>query len=238
MFHRKDYLVRMIEEMSQVIGTVITKLRKERKQQEALQSLEELLSGLHMPGAKLLTSLPEDNIIQMISTGGSIEPDRLAAVGMILKERGEILEEFGSGQEGLNTRLKALYLLLKSHELGANPKVIDYPSAVQELVNSFRTFCLPSPTLLLLHKYYVDLGHYDLAENALYDLFEVGEKDTRQLGFLFYERLLELPEELLESGGLPIDEVKDGLQTWKERHLPLGETSSAPLSEEETTSGT
>ncbi|AVG11980.1 hypothetical protein [Paenibacillus larvae] len=50
MFQRKDYLVRMIEEMSQMIGTVIAKLRKERKQQEALQNLEELLSGLHMRG--------------------------------------------------------------------------------------------------------------------------------------------------------------------------------------------
>ncbi|MEV3428083.1 DUF6483 family protein [Paenibacillus larvae] len=233
MFQRKDYLVRMNEEMSQLIGTVIAKLRKERKQQEALQNLEELLSGLHMPGARLLSSLPEDNMIQMISTGGSIEPDRLAAAGIILKERGDILEELGNGKEGLSSRMKSLYLLLKSHELGADPKVIDYPSAVQELVSRLRSFRLPSPTLLLLHKYYVDLGHYDLAENALYDLLEAGEKDTGQLGFHFYERLLGLPEELLESGGLPIEEVKDGLQTWKERHSTPPETS-APLSEEET----
>ncbi|MNP84946.1 hypothetical protein D3C76_1844780 [compost metagenome] len=54
-------------------------------------------------------------------------------------------------------------------------------------------------------------GRYDLAENALYRLLHDKEilKEEAQA---FYVRLLALAPTQLEEGGLPLEEVKEGLE--------------------------
>ncbi|MNJ03920.1 hypothetical protein D3C73_1644490 [compost metagenome] len=49
-----------------------------------------------------------------------------------------------------------------------------------------------------------------MAENALFRLLKYGGA-TKEEGIAFYERLLSLDPHQLERGGLPLEEVKEGL---------------------------
>ncbi|MNL81461.1 hypothetical protein D3C87_2085890 [compost metagenome] len=69
---------------------------------------------------------------------------------------------------------------------------------------------LPSETEKLLLRYEEERGRYDLAENALYRLIDrsiIQPEEARE----FYERLLTLSPEQLDRGGLPLNEVQEGL---------------------------
>ncbi|MNP71789.1 hypothetical protein D3C76_1682280 [compost metagenome] len=65
----------------------------------------------------------------------------------------------------------------------------------------------------MLLSYEESEGRYDQAENALYRLFQDGVA-TKEEGIAFYERLLSIDRERLEQGGLPEQEVREGLQSW------------------------
>lgn len=82
---RRDYIVRMIEDMTAMIAKVLT-LKQERKTTEALWEIDELLNR-HFPlNSRLLNSLSVEDVIDMFRFGGVVESDKLQAVAKLLKE--------------------------------------------------------------------------------------------------------------------------------------------------------
>lgn len=53
-------------------------------------------------------------------------------------------------------------------------------------------------------------GRYDAAEDELFALVDAGFPDAVALGLGFYDRMRALPDDVLEAGGLPRDEVEQG----------------------------
>jgi hypothetical protein len=73
---------------------------------------------------------------------------------------------------------------------------------------------LPAATHHALMIYYETTGAFSMAEDVLYDWIdaEPGSSDPLEAGIALYQQLLLKPNEELTAGGLPRDEVEEGLE--------------------------
>ncbi|MBQ4901978.1 hypothetical protein KB559_24500 [Paenibacillus sp. Marseille-P2973] len=209
---RKDYLVRMIEEMTEIIGKVFD-LKQQKKWIEALWELDELYKKQFRLNSRLIGSLGAKDIVELMRTGGTVEADKLQSLARLVKEEGEIYSQTGQSDESIFRLMKALHLYLAAGQHGTDRTLWNLDGEVRELLTRLQGYRLPPDTERLLLSYEESEGRYDQAENALYRLFQDGVA-TIEEGIAFYERLLLIDRERLEQGGLPEQEVREGLQSW------------------------
>lgn len=209
---RKDYLVRMIEEMTEIIGKVFD-LKQQKKWIEALWELDELYKKQFRLNSRLIGSLGAKDIVELLRTGGTVEADKLQSLARLVKEEGEIYSQTGQSDESIFRLMKALHLYLAAGQHGTDRTLWNLDGEVRELLTRLQGYRLPPDTERLLLSYEESEGRYDQAENALYRLFQDGVA-TKEEGIAFYERLLLIDRERLEQGGLPEQEVREGLQSW------------------------
>lgn len=210
---RRDYLVRMIEDMTEILGKVFA-LKQEKKTVEARTELDELYKRQFRLNSQLLGTLAAKDIVQMFRTGGEIEADKLQSLARLLKEEGELLISSGERDEGISRWMKSLHLYLTSALSGADRSLWDWENKIAELRPLLKEYRLPAETGVLVFRYEEQEGRFDQAENVLFRLLEDGEL-SKDEGIAFYQRLLQLPPERLEAGGLPPDEVREGLAELK-----------------------
>ncbi|WP_018753923.1 DUF6483 family protein [Paenibacillus sanguinis] len=212
---RRDYLVRMIEEMTEVLGKVFM-LRQNKKLTEALWSLDELYKRQFRLNARLLDTLSAKDIVKLFHSGGELEADKLQSLARLLKEEGDICLAMQEEEEAGARWMKALHLYLATGLHGADRSLWNWPDAVSELQALLKSYRLPPETELLLMKLEESEGRYDQAENALYRLL-AEESISKEEADAFYQRLLTLSPEQLEEGGLPLEEVREGLLELEKR---------------------
>lgn len=207
---QRDYILRMIEQLSQVMARLLL-LKTMEERQEALILLEEFYSKLRLPPARLLLRMSDPELLSLISTNGQPDLDKAVGLGMLLKEEGRIheaMEQYGESAERFR---KALYLFLSAERLGTDVPGADCGSLIEETRELLRLYTIPEHTLLLLMDYYASAGQYALAEDALFELLEQEVSPAgQQAGERFYRMLQELPDESLEDGRLPRDELEQG----------------------------
>lgn len=206
---RRDYLVRMIEEMTEVLGKVFM-LKQQKKKVEALWALDELFKGQFRLSSQLLENLSAKDIVRLFQSGGEVEADKLQSLARLLKEEGDVYENSGEPDEGASRWLKSLHLYLTAALHGADRSLWDMYAAISELQALLKTYRLPPDTEWLVLRWEEGEGRYDLAENALYRLLEEGHA-TKEDAAGFYRRLLTLSRDTLAAGGLPAEEVEEGL---------------------------
>ncbi|WJH34043.1 hypothetical protein N6H14_29450 [Paenibacillus sp. CC-CFT747] len=93
--YQRDYILRMIEQITTAIAT-ISGLRKEQKQQQAFDLLEELLNRHFRLNSKLLTSLSERDIIGILQKDGVVESEKVLILAAMLKEEGICMRAWAS----------------------------------------------------------------------------------------------------------------------------------------------
>lgn len=206
---RRDYLVRMIEEMTEVLGKVFM-LKQQKRKVEVLWALDELFKGQFRLSSQLLENLSAKDIVRLFQTGGEVEADKLQSLARLLKEEGDVYEISGEPDEGASRWLKSLHLYLTAAFHGAERSLWGIHAAIFELQALLKSYRLPPDTEWLVLHWEESEGRYDLAENALYRLLEEGHA-TKEDASGFYQRLLMLSPDTLAAGGLPIEEVEEGL---------------------------
>ncbi|RAP75316.1 DUF6483 family protein [Paenibacillus montanisoli] len=209
MFQR-DYFMSMIEQMGQVLGQVMG-LKQQRKQEEALLVIDELLDRQFRMNGKLIRQLSDADIVRLMTTNGVVETANLHAIALLIKEEAKLLAELGRPEQGFPLQLKAFHLFMRLAILDA-PALLRTPSEeAAELDAELGIYELPRDTKLLTREWHEADGRYDEAENVLHELLEDGALSGGE-AVDFYRRLLLLPDEALAAGGLPRDEVNDGLE--------------------------
>lgn len=207
---QRDYILRMIEQLSQVMARLLM-LKSLEERQEALVLLEEFYGKLRLPPARLLLRMPDPELLALISTNGQPDLDKAVGLGMLLKEEGRVhesMEQYGESGERFR---KALYLFLTAERLGADMPGADCRGLIEETRELLRPYFIPEHTLLLLLDYYTSAGQYALAEDALFELLEQEVSPAgRQAGERFYRMLQEVPDKSLEEGRLPRHELEQG----------------------------
>ncbi|MOA03338.1 hypothetical protein D3C78_1228390 [compost metagenome] len=199
----------MIEEMTEIIGKVFG-LKQQRKTVEALWALDELFQRQFRLNSNLLGSLSAKDIVDLFRNGELIEADKLQSLARLLKEEGDVYLLSGQSDEGTVRLMKALHLYLTSGLNGADRTLWQLDDQIKDLLLLLKGYRLHNETEKLLVQYEEAAGRYDLAENALFRLLKNGGA-AKEEGIAFYERLLSLDPHELERGGLPLEEVKEGL---------------------------
>ncbi|WP_138494754.1 DUF6483 family protein [Paenibacillus pinistramenti] len=207
---RRDYLVRMIEDMTEAVVTVFG-LKQQKKHTEALWKLDDLFKRHFRLNSQLLNSLSVKDIIDMFRLGDKVEADKLQSMARLMKEEGLVYLEMNDTDEGLKRLMKALHLFIYSTFHGADKELWGVDKEVGETLAAVKGYRLPADTEKLLLSYEEQEGRFDKAEDCLFRLRKDGEVGSEEAA-AFYRRLLQLDDEALERGGLPREEVLEGLE--------------------------
>ncbi|NGP61691.1 hypothetical protein FLT15_26070 [Paenibacillus thiaminolyticus] len=235
--YRKDYLLRLVQEMTDLIGKAMN-LRQQKKRTELLFEWDELLRERFRINGDLSDRLTGEDLIHLFRTNGRLHADELQAFAILLHERAKLEREKELAErhempvsdasrsgpddviiEDLYVRrsLKSLHLLLEAMLHGSDRRLLPVMETTDRLLLELKGYRLPDELLERLLAWLEREGRYAEAEDALFRWVrqasgqppEEAERRKRQ-GERFYERLAECPDEALEQGGLPREELADG----------------------------
>lgn len=209
---RKDYLVRMIEEMTEMIGKIFD-LKQQRKWIDALWQIDDLYRRLFRLNSDLIGGLSARDLVELMRSGGAVESEKLQSLAKLVKEEGDILLSSGDPDQGIRRQIKALHLFLAASQYGTQRELWNLEASVEELRTLLKPYVLPADTERLLLDYQEELRRYDQAEDTLFRLLK-SQAITREEGILFYRRLSLLSPEELIRGGLSPEEVQEGELAW------------------------
>ncbi len=212
---RKDYLTRMIEEMTEAVGEMLG-LRRQQKNEQALEKLDGVLKRNFRMSEQMLRSLPPEELIQLFrQRGEAVDAESLQLVARMLQENAEIREDMGDEQEAVLARTKALHLYLYAALNGASRELVDYPSRIEEVRTLLARYRLPAGVERLIMLYEEREGRYVQAEDAMYRMLNVSpeeDQDVLEEGRMFYARLSALEDDQLQAGGLTRAELEEGIE--------------------------
>lgn len=209
MFQR-DYFMRMIEQLTEAVGQIMN-LRQGRKHEEALLFIDELLDKRFRLSSKLIRSLSDEDLMKVMTTNGILESDHLQAIAVLMKEEAELYSELGRKDESFFTYVKSLHLFLRLSLADAEPTIAEPRDQIKVLLERLSPYELPVPAKRLLMEWHEAEGHYDLAENVMYELLEDNALKLSEAEDI-YRRMLLQHNERLEAGGLPREEIEQGLK--------------------------
>ncbi|WP_028544541.1 DUF6483 family protein [Paenibacillus taiwanensis] len=219
--YQRDYLVRLIQEMTAMIARTLG-LKEQKQKAELLLEWDELLERKFRLNGKLTDSLSPDDIIKLFHRHGNLQSDELQALAIIMLERAELeydLQRSSSSHDGIEAadanhiqRLMKVYVLLVEAMLhGSNRSLLPVMDVVQKLSAKLAPYHLDASLLERIWRWHDQDQRYAEAENALYE-WMTGDEARLPRAAAWYERLLELSDDELEAGELPRDEVEQGLQ--------------------------
>ncbi len=230
---RQDYIMRTIRVF---IDALILLIRSRRDQDypRARSIIAQTWEDIFGLSTASVMALSERTLLSMLlkRSGGAVDTALMAA--RLFKEDGVLAMAVGQEDEGRGLYLKALNCYLEiavepsvgvdgfrwiSEEIDQSGLVKDPREAIEELLRLLAGTALPIPTTLLLFNYYERYGQYGKAEDTLFHVMDdyPAEPEIAQLGLGFYERLESMADDRLERGGLPRDEVREGLEQLRDR---------------------
>jgi hypothetical protein len=208
----QDYIMRMIEQLTGFLMRVVM-LRKQGKPQQAVEEIGEAYGKLAGVDGSLVHALSEEDLIALLRARGTLDPQRALTLAELLREEAHAFDDLGQPAAAMPRYLKALRLYLEMlPDLEEIPRGYD-PAALDDLMERLDPADLPPITFELLLHHFESVGQYDDAENVLLAHIDAYDEnpDAVAFGQDFYRRLLLQPDTVLEAGGLPRDEVEDGL---------------------------
>lgn len=218
MFHR-DYILRLVEQLAQTVGAVLT-LKKARRFEEAELAISEAARNLVGLDVKTLLALPVEQIVTLFSPSGILDAGKCIVVAEILYEHGEIKSLRGEQDLAYDARIRALSLLLEvsgRESLERIPDAQRYLRQIESLTEALSDYP-PVPAVqqrLVFH--HERQGDFADAEDVLFELVDAGHEDIVPAGIELYQRLLAKSDDELERGRLPREEVEDGLAQLRSR---------------------
>jgi hypothetical protein len=208
---RRDYILRLVAEMVQILLRVVS-LKHRREYDQALREVD---AALRKVGGGQADAAPTQTVEDWIALCRKHE---LAASGLmvpvadLLREQGEIHALLGRPAESGRARRLALGLLLEAILGGETFITADLLDKVEELIEATRDLSPSAEISRRLAQYFESRGHHAKAEDAVFAWLETGDPKARSEGRAFYERILKLDDAALERGGLPRAEAEQGMK--------------------------
>lgn len=209
----RDYFMRMISILTQMIARILF-LKNKMEFPKALQDIQTTSKTLLGVDGSLMRQLSPEQIMQLFGSDLTVAVPKSYVAAILFKEEAEVRSLMGEEDEPARLYLRSLTLLLDVYEWAKEPIEPDHPKAIEDVLAKLHGFVLPVELLGKLFHYRELRGQYDKAENVLYDILEV-RPEFKTEGILFYKRLLEKKDEELSQGGLPREEVVQGMEELK-----------------------
>ncbi|MBI1354947.1 MAG: hypothetical protein GC160_11420 [Acidobacteria bacterium] len=210
---RSDYVLRLIEQFFQILKRVLN-YRQERRYAEALTAVRKAYRAFLGVDADFIDSQSAEGLIEM-GRSGLFGPEQLAMAAKLLSEEAESLEGLEAPLEAGPRRAKALALFWEAFLGRGAPRLEFLSEDVDALLERLEGEGLPLSLARQAPLWHERRGRLSAAEDAWFRLAEAGDGASREAGDAFYGRLEALGDEELEAGGLPRDEVEDGLEAWR-----------------------
>jgi hypothetical protein len=153
----EDYLMRIINQALAALMTAIG-LRKVGKYSEARQAIEQAVEQLTSLPANLIDQMDDAGILSLLTTQGQLDLGRLAILGELFQEEGEILFKLDQSPQDSFAFARALRFTLEvalADESNLNPENIGkIESLCQRIEQKSKSRDLPIETQLALSDYY------------------------------------------------------------------------------------
>ncbi|GIP32694.1 DUF6483 family protein [Paenibacillus sp. J2TS4] len=215
MYHR-DYLMRLIGQMTQMLGR-LAGLRKEQKADQAEAIMEEWLGRSLGISLKLIRALSYQDLIKLLTSGNGVDTDKLLIVARLVREDGELTESVQGRDAAYPMYVKSLMLLFAARGLGITQT--DYMDLVAEtdgLLDKLAPYSLEKDCLHEICRYCLQMERYSDAEDWLFEwIGQDAHGEAIQFGHKMYERLLQLSDAELQQGRLPREEIREAQQELK-----------------------
>ncbi len=209
--YQRDYLLRMIEMLGQVMAKVLG--------QKDLKSTEEALLDIDRAGkmfigldSVMVSSFSDEDLIALLHSGGALDTNKCLAVAELQYAEGQVLELRNDGKEFLLRYQRSLNFFLEAIIEDRDISAGLYDEKINFLLGKLNDILLPTSVLKKLFQYYEHQGAYAKAEDVLFELIETNPAETRNDGIVFYKRLLCKTDDELERGNLPRNEVEEGMR--------------------------
>ncbi|MDB6064910.1 MAG: hypothetical protein JWR26_1118 [Pedosphaera sp.] len=211
---RKDYILRMIEQLGQVLMRIRGEVNA-RQFGEAGEDLDQAFRDLIGDGADSVSRLTEEELMARLTLDGPTQmlKEKTLILVALLQEAGQLQAARGSDAERQVCLLKALNLLLTLQMQDMDFESPDFVPRIDMLRDQLDDDALPLRTQAALWRYYEHIGAYGRAEDALFAIQEAEPGNDALLteAKAFYERLLRQSDESLNEGNLPRAEVEEAL---------------------------
>lgn len=213
---QKDYIMRMIEQMAEVLAKVLFN-KEEGKKEEALKEIDNSFNVLVGVDSKLINSLPIEHIAELfgISKDKPTGSMKCIIAGKLLKEKSKLLQETAA-EESEQCLHKALGLFLRGIlNIGYTElDLANYIDDIKEIENDLRAM-LSSEEMFHLFTFYRKIKEFDKAENYLFHLKDVNYPDIKRVGLTFLRELDTINSNNLAAAGLTTDEVKESIRIFE-----------------------
>lgn len=209
---QRDYILRLAEEVGRALSQVLYH-KQQKDYAGALAFIDEQFKQTLGIGAGFIRSVPEETLLSMLTSIGTLNTEKCWLVATLLKAEGEIYEEQSDVDESYYSYLKALNLFLEVLLLDASASGIEYVPEVEGLLYKLHDYELPPQTAVKLLQYYENAGRYAKAEEVLFEML-TGANPQGELverGIAFYRRLMKKSDAALIAGNLARGEVEEGL---------------------------
>jgi tetratricopeptide (TPR) repeat protein len=204
-------------------------LKNEMKHDEVFVVVNETLEKYFRLNSKMIQSLTDRDLLKMLSNNEELDNEKAITIAYLLKSEGESYEAIGSLDESYKRYLMALTLYLAAVENDAYVDVINFHFEIDELLERLHIYELPVEYKIQLFDYFNKTEQYDAAEDKLFELIELHPTnensvlpDMSQKGLKFYKKLLQMDDAELIAGGLPRNEVIEGLEQFKQKAMIIG----------------
>lgn len=208
--------MQLVAQLTAVI-TQAARLGIDDEYQEALETTDGALRQLTGLGTNAWLGMATEDILANLSMRDDLGGVETAVfmVGIFYQE-GELYAAQDDDDRADYRFLRALQLqlaLLNTYPDIPLPSVVATVPALNGRLAENEVI-LPAETNHALMLYYEATGAFSAAEDALYDWIdaEPGSSEALEAGIALYQQLLLKPDEELEAGGLPRDEVAEGLE--------------------------
>ncbi|MBC8062506.1 MAG: hypothetical protein H7Y18_17825 [Clostridiaceae bacterium] len=210
---KSDLMTKMIEKFK-IALMEIENLKIQKSYSEAIDVIDATLSDIFRLNLKSFNSLQDEYLLEIIRVKDLIDAERYIIISVLLQKEAEICDIKGDFSECHLFFTKALNMRLEAFTINDEAELSGFYSQIPTLIDKVNDYEFSEVTILRLFKYYEEIGNYGKSEDNLYELLKVRNKDiaTVNLGISFYERLLKKDSATLEKGGLPRDEVEEGLK--------------------------
>jgi len=224
---RRDYILRMIEELRRVLAGIVA-LKQGRRWQEVEGTLAEQFKRLVGAGASEAVAFSDMELSARLMRGEAtlFVRDKTLFLIALFKEAGDAAVAQDRPEQARCFYLKGLNLLLGTLA-GAEPSERpDFVPTVAVFTGALADAPLPAQTQAMLMHHYERIGAFAKAEDALFALLDAAPitAEVAEFGIAFYERLRGQSDSALAAGNLPRSELEAGLAELQHRKgvLALG----------------
>jgi len=209
----RDYLMRIVHQLSQALTQVLFRKRAE-EYDEALLELQrtgQLFLDLD-PG--VLHTVTYEDLYNALTERDLARVEAASLVAELFRQQGEIFARQGLPDAAAHSAHLALRLYLHLFVTHDELRTPDYVARIDGLLEEVDPYALPRDAQHALFQYYDALGRFAKAEDILFILACVPEAALYEEGLAFYNRLRSTSYKRLQQGGLSFPEIVEGLEAF------------------------